>query len=465
MPNLLENGIAAAKEGDKRRARQYIQQAVQENSKNITAWLWLSVLVDEAEQKKYCYQRVLALDPENEHALKGMKQPGINNTKPANIETHEKPPSLTRNPLAAEPPRKKFEYIESIEAKYRPSWDIYEPHMPSVDVYSDMEEFFENARLLGLRGSQKGFKAEFTRTHPEFDGRIGWTEPMKEGEKFVPVITPGRIAFLLPGFNPSDKNAVGNNLGDYILPIRKNLKITAISYTYMEDFMNASLSVEERLVAVVKCIPFIGQVATFTSIHGHSVLVFEGHPSAFEAGVKDSDVLLIDSGMLKFLQDDWAEVAFRCMNPHGKIFIHQREGYKLRSVIPTKTHPGWDYGIGIGNEDNYMKMLATVLASNKFKGKHILLAIGKRIPHLSQLTAKPEELEFLSKIPFDYDLLNVQKIIQLFLDNSEKNFLSSIRTHNIEYQETGTGKIIKYSFSIKTTKDKNGNLMLDLWLD
>ncbi len=299
MSNTLESGIAAAKNGNKGRARQYIQQAVQENPKDITAWLWLSVLVDDVEQKKYCYQRVLALDPKNEHAHKGMKQLGINGTKPTLSESHEKPLTLNGNLIAPEPQRKKFEYIETIETQYKPSWDIYEPHMPSVDVYSDMEEFFENARLLGMKGSKKGFKAEFTKTHPEFEGRIGWQKKIKEGEKFVPIISPGRIVFLLPGFNPKNKNVASNNPGDYILPNKRNLKITAISYTYMEDFMNASLPFEERLVGIVKCIPFIGQVATFTSVLGHSVLVFEGHSSAFEAGVKNSDVLLIDSGMLK----------------------------------------------------------------------------------------------------------------------------------------------------------------------
>ncbi len=35
--------------------------------------------------------------------------------------------------------------------------------------------------------------------------------------------------------------------------------------------MNASLPFKERLVGIVKCIPFIGQVATFTSVLGHSV--------------------------------------------------------------------------------------------------------------------------------------------------------------------------------------------------
>lgn len=462
MTNLLENGIAAAKKGDKARARQYIQQAVQENPQNTAAWLWLSTLVDQAEQKKYCYQKVLALDPENEYALKGMAQLGIHDAQPTPGAANEKPNSP---PVVPEPQRKKFEYIETIESQYSPSWDIYEPHMPSVDLYSDMDEFFENARILGLKGSAKGFKAEFTRKHPEFESRIGWFEPIKEGEKYVPVISPGRIVFLMPAFIPKTQNAAANNPGDVILPSRKNLKITAISYTHMKDFMNASLSMEERLTGVVKCIPFIGQMASFAGVQGHSVLVFEGHPSVFEIGVKNSDVLFVDSGMLKFLQEDWAEVAFRSMNPHCKIFMHDRQAFKLRPVIRKREHPGWDYGIGIGNEINYVKMLFTVLASSELRGKHILLASGKSLPNLSQLTKKPDDLEFLSKIPFDYEQLDIQKIIKLIVDDSEKKFLSSKRTYRIKYQQTGTKKITDYAFSLKTSEDKNGHHTADISLD
>jgi len=464
MSTLLENGIAAAKNGDKTRARQYIQQALQENPKNIVAWLWMSTLVNEVEHKKICYERVLALDPKNEHALKGIAQLGITYIAPAPTGTNEIQSIPVRQPSVPEPQRKKFEYIETIDAQYKPSWDIYEPHMPSVDLHTDMEEFFENARLLGLKGSEKGFREKFERMHPEYEGRVAWLEKIKEGERFVPVISPGRIIFLLFAFQPNTRNAEAQNVAD-ILPSKKNLKITAISYTYMPDFMNGSLSMEDRLVGVVKCIPFMGQMASFTGVKGHSVLIFEGHPSVFEAGVKNSDVLFIDSGMLKFLQEDWAEVAFRCMNSHCKIFIHERQGFKLRSVIQKKDYPGWDYGIGIGNEENYVKMLDTVLASGELRGKHILLTVGRPLPNLSQLTKKPDELEFLSKIPFDYEQLDIPKIIKLILDRSEKKFLSSKRTYNIKYHQTGTNKIIDYTFSIKTAEDKSGNTMIDLSLD
>jgi hypothetical protein len=461
MSSFLENGITAAKNGDKTNAIQYFRQALQENPKDIAAWLWMSALVNDAEQKKICYQRVLAIDSKNEHALKGMAQLGLAPKESPRNPTNETHPLPARQPAPSQ--KKKFEYIETIDSLYRPSWDVYEPSMPSVDLHANMDEFFEDARTLGIKGSMKGYKDEFYRVHPEYDGRVVWANPMREGERFLPVISPGRMIVLVPAF--FDKDSKRGQDVDGILPSRKNLRITVISHTYMQDYVNNELPQEERLVSVVKSIPFTGQLAALTGTHGHNVLVFEGHPSVFETGIRNSDVLFIDSGMLKFLQEDWAEVAFRCMNSHSKIFIHERENYKLRGVIPTREHPGWDYAVGIGNETNYDKMLFTVLAGNELRGKHILLEPGKPLPNLSQFTRKPDQLEFLSKIPFDYEQLSVQEVIRIILDHSEKKFLSSTRKYPINYQVTGTKQVIDYTFSIKATEDKKGRTMLDIWLD
>ena len=293
MSSFLENGIAAAKNGDKTSAIQYFKQALQENPQNIAAWLWMSALVNNVEQKNICYQRVLALDPKNEHALKGMSQLNLSPNQPLKGTTIENHPVPTRQP-ALPPQRTKFEYLETIETLYKPSWDVYEPYMPSVDLHANMEEFFEDARILGEKGSTRGFKDEFYRTHPEYDGRVTWVNPMREGEQFLPVITPGRMIVLIPAF--FDKNSKKEWVQDVgsILPKQKNLRITVVSHTYMQDYVNNELTQEERLASVVKSIPFTGQLAAFTGVHGHSVVIFEGHPSVFAAGVKNSDVLFIE---------------------------------------------------------------------------------------------------------------------------------------------------------------------------
>jgi hypothetical protein len=462
MSDALENGIAAYKNGDKARAGQYLQQALKENPQNISAWLWLSVLVNGAEQKRYCFQKVLAIDPGNVHALKGLNVLVESVKKPAFAETQEKS-VVEQKPVAApEQPGKRFEYLGSIEALSTP-WDVYEPHMPSVDIYSDLEFFFENARVLGQKAARTGFVPEFLKACPEFEGRIVRTDPGSADEKSVAIISPGRIVFLVPAV-PNKKNKNPELPGEGFLPNKKHLKITVISYTNLPAVVNIGHTAGELIQEGNKCIPFLGFLLAFAAILGHSVLVFEGHPSAFEAGVKNSDVLMIDSAMLKYLQEDWAEVAFRCMNPHAKIFIHEREGYKLRSVIRKNTAPGWEYGIGAGGEPNYVQMIIMVLAENKLRGKHLLLEAGKRLPNLAKLTTKPDELEFFSKIPFDYELLDANKVIDLILAQSEQKFLSSTRIYKTKYQEKGGGKIVDVVFNLIVTKEKNGETKLDFWL-
>ena len=54
-----------------------------------------------------------------------------------------------------------------------------------------------------------------------------------------------------------------------------------------------------------KAIPFLGILLGFAYI-GHTVWVFEGHPSALEAGCREADVLLVDGAMVPHLQGDRA---------------------------------------------------------------------------------------------------------------------------------------------------------------
>jgi len=72
-PNdLLRAGIAAAKAGQRERARDLLTRAIEQDERNISAWLWLSGVVDSLEDREICLDNVLALDPNNAHAHKGL---------------------------------------------------------------------------------------------------------------------------------------------------------------------------------------------------------------------------------------------------------------------------------------------------------------------------------------------------------------------------------------------------------
>lgn len=73
ISELMRQGIAAARAGDKQAARAAFEQAVELDEENEKAWFWLaSVLEDEAE-KRLALNTVLHLNPENERARKALE--------------------------------------------------------------------------------------------------------------------------------------------------------------------------------------------------------------------------------------------------------------------------------------------------------------------------------------------------------------------------------------------------------
>ncbi|PMP73308.1 MAG: hypothetical protein C0183_23065, partial [Roseiflexus castenholzii] len=69
---LIDEGMAAIRAGDQARARQLLSQAVQLDPQNERGWLWLSGALTDPAQRRYCLERVLAINPKNEIAQRGL---------------------------------------------------------------------------------------------------------------------------------------------------------------------------------------------------------------------------------------------------------------------------------------------------------------------------------------------------------------------------------------------------------
>lgn len=188
--------------------------------------------------------------------------------------------------------------------------DIFQPHMPGVDFFSDMEARFAKVR------------SEIELGDPVTDPL---EKPLREAQRRIAIITPGRMTMFIPSSPPGDQSEAVRVVEE-LLPSDRPLNISVISYTFLEALIQESL----------RCIPFLGYLLGFSYV-GHSVIVFEGHPSAFESGVRGSDVLFVDSGMLPFMQDDWLDVAEQVMMPNPRIFIHTRETFTLSQVVMKRT--------------------------------------------------------------------------------------------------------------------------------
>src|SRR5438105_15904979 len=75
MPNvdsMVQEGIAAIKAGRKSDAKAVLMKAVELDEQNEQAWLWLSACVDTTDEQQICLENVLAINPANEKARKGL---------------------------------------------------------------------------------------------------------------------------------------------------------------------------------------------------------------------------------------------------------------------------------------------------------------------------------------------------------------------------------------------------------
>ncbi len=68
----LTDGIAAVKDGKRAEARELLLRVVNADENNASAWLWLSSVVTTLEDREVCLGNVLALDPANEAARRGL---------------------------------------------------------------------------------------------------------------------------------------------------------------------------------------------------------------------------------------------------------------------------------------------------------------------------------------------------------------------------------------------------------
>jgi ribosomal protein L40E len=64
----LKGGIEAAKAGEKDKARRLLEQVVEADPDNETAWLWLSAAVDTRVERIRCLEMALKLHPANQDA-------------------------------------------------------------------------------------------------------------------------------------------------------------------------------------------------------------------------------------------------------------------------------------------------------------------------------------------------------------------------------------------------------------
>lgn len=74
---ILQLGIEAAREGNRDEARSLFSLLTRQEPDNTQAWLWLAGVADSPDERRAALERVVALDPANDMARKGLEALGV----------------------------------------------------------------------------------------------------------------------------------------------------------------------------------------------------------------------------------------------------------------------------------------------------------------------------------------------------------------------------------------------------
>ena len=300
--------------------------------------------------------------------------------------------------------------------------DLFEPRMPQVDVPADMAAVFSKARTeVAAGGPQRG---------------------LDQDQRCIGVLTPGRMVMFVPAPRPGSVSAGHVEMVRKLVPSDRPLNITAIGYTHLEALTKD----------LAKCIPLVSQLLGLAYI-GHNVIVFEGHPTAFEEGVRGADALLVDSGMMPFLHEGWASAAFRVLRNGGRIFAQDRRTGNLMRVIASRDPKGWRYGEPDG-EASYANCLLTTLA--KGPGTPVQIGSGLPLPDLAGLTTDPKQLEWIGELPFKYEALDTDKVMAILLKVAGSSGVLKAQL------ATGAGQRQAVSFQLTATTGSSGRKQLQI---
>jgi len=103
--DLVQQAIAAFKAGQKDHSRNLLLQAIEVNEHHEQAWLWLSAVVDDLDEQQICLENVLALNPANERARKGLESVNRKIAERQARASEEDELSLSDDALTFAPPR------------------------------------------------------------------------------------------------------------------------------------------------------------------------------------------------------------------------------------------------------------------------------------------------------------------------------------------------------------------------
>ncbi len=214
--NLRRQGIAAAKAGQQDQARTLLQQSLRLEPGNEAAWIWLASVARNQQERLFCFQKLLEINPNNETGLQALRSMGID---PTQLHAGGTP---TAQPQAAVPqqqaPRSQAPGIPVPDpqrlASIQPELDaIIRQYRRDYDPIEGIEWVDKTRRRAGERDSlylrlyvwsgALGVLAAII----IIGGLVVWNTPSLRGIVFAPTHTPTLTPSLTPtptfGFTPT----------------------------------------------------------------------------------------------------------------------------------------------------------------------------------------------------------------------------------------------------------------------
>lgn len=179
---LRQQGIAAAKAGQKDEARHLLQQSIRLEPNSEAAWLWLASVARETREREFCLQKILEINPNNETANKALEQlqqeqaasapptpspasaPAMPSSAPASSASARAPQSAApvNAPTASSQPRSKAKTAAA--ARYNEAEILAQPPgvpLPSADQLAAAQQQAESI----VRAAQAPLPAETRWVH------------------------------------------------------------------------------------------------------------------------------------------------------------------------------------------------------------------------------------------------------------------------------------------------------------
>lgn len=76
MSETLQRAITEIRSGDKETGQRLLAEVIRNDPHNETAWLWMSSAIDSDDHRRYCLERVLAINPQNQTARQELETLG-----------------------------------------------------------------------------------------------------------------------------------------------------------------------------------------------------------------------------------------------------------------------------------------------------------------------------------------------------------------------------------------------------